>query len=357
MRGGLIGRQTSPLSVLSEVTLSDPTTAEVAVVVDVTSSMIEQNRFFPAMNALDDFISAMTNSNDSTLLKGRVSIVPFSSRINYGLSNADFFSGPTPNRWTVAQPYDRQWRLNSWRAQNGERGYSKRQYNMWLGCAEPAMDVAARDGNRIPLEPVSPSIVPLTYQDDNVDSTNAITGESFCPPPVTPLTNSVSILRSAIDDMTSQGATRLDVGLMGGWETLSPNFANDWPTARGSHASVDQKFIVFMSDGGMNPEENSGTRHFDWICSGSDFDLNQGASRNACRDFTKQNFISICNNIKAEGIKIFTIAYSRNADAELMSECASDGEEFYREAESGNVNDVYQAIARTIGNYTIRLSR
>lgn len=102
--------------------------------------------------------------------------------------------------------------------------YNGKNY-YWMGCVEPRLDFAVHTGDSTTtaLADAAPSTSLFVPMDDNPQS-----GKSFCPPPITPLSSNANTLKSNVAALTSEGSTRLDAGMLGGWYTLSPNWASTW---------------------------------------------------------------------------------------------------------------------------------
>lgn len=67
------------------------------------------------------------------------------------------------------------------------------------------------------------------------------------------LTNSLSALKASVAQLTSQGSTRLDVGIIAGWYTVSPQWQNAWASGKPlDYATYNKKYAIFMTDGAMN---------------------------------------------------------------------------------------------------------
>lgn len=78
--------QSVPIGIRSCAALPGVKQLEIALVLDVSSSIIEENRFTPMQTAVAGFLQAFS-SNASLVDKTKISIVPFSSRVNFGLAN------------------------------------------------------------------------------------------------------------------------------------------------------------------------------------------------------------------------------------------------------------------------------
>ncbi len=327
---------------------------EVALVVDVSSSMIEGKRFTPMQNAVTAFLQAFS-SNEVVMEKTKISIVPFSSRVNIGLSNTDWltsYSGSpvVPTRWTDPKGfYKSEDKLSYWI--DGITPYVTTPTNFyWMGCIEPRADVEVKNEGAIGTYGTSeapPSASPFVAMDANPDS-----GQSFCPPPITPLTADLSYLKDVVKNLTSEGSTRLDAGVVAGWYTLSPKWKGVWGDKSSPAAYSDpvHKVMVFMTDGEMNTKfiiKKPGDK-FDWLCSKT--------QSNSCHKLATSAMQTTCSAMRTAGIEIFTLSYSGDADVVNIRNCATSPEHFFT-ASPATIKTVYETIAAAIRGNTVRLTR
>lgn len=342
-----------PVEVRACATLPGVTQLEVALVVDVSSSMIEENRFTPMQSAVTAFLQAFS-SNAAAMEKTKISIVSFSSRVNIGLSNTSWltsYNGATaiPTRWTDPKGfYKSEDKLDYWI--DGITPYISTTKNYyWMGCIEPRADVEVKDEGSIGTYGTSdapPSASPFVAMDANPDS-----GRSFCPPPITPLTADLSYLKKVVKNLTSEGTTRLDAGVVAGWYTLSPKWKGVWGDKSSPAAYSDpvHKVMVFMTDGKMNTNyiiKKPGDK-FDWLCSKTQSD--------ACNKLATSAMLTTCSAMKSAGIEIYTLSYSGDADVVNIRNCATSPEHFFT-ASPSTIKTVYETIAEAIRGNTVRLT-
>lgn len=323
------------------VEFSDPP-LEIALVLDVSSSMIEKGRFGPMQEAVSTFLSQLSSSGKTDWT---VSIVPFSSRINFGLRQTDFLKAwngnpAVPDRWRHPRRYyNRSYSKMNWIDGTTYAMYNSTNY-YWMGCVEPRIDFAVHTGGSRAdaLSDEAPSDDRFVPMDDNPQS-----GKSFCPPPIVPLTSNTRTLSSAVSALTSQGSTRLDTGMIGAWYTLSPNWAGSWKSSATAAGYGDvRKIVVFMTDGRMNTQDDPKGKHYDWIC----------AASSNCDACANKALTSICTAMKSDGITIYTVAYDPDADDSYIKACASGDDHFYQAvSKSGTekyIADIYLLLANDI---------
>jgi Flp pilus assembly protein TadG len=352
----IVGLQTITVGAHAEVTLSNQTASqtgappEIALVLDVSSSMIEQGRFVPMQAAVKSFIDAV--SDPATGLKQwKISMTPFSSRINFGIERSDLRTAwngnpATPIRWTdptatySAPTYSK----ITWVDGKNFAMYNGKNY-YWMGCVEPRLDFAVQTSGSTAtaIGEASPSTMLFVPMDDNPQS-----GKSFCPPPITPLSTDASDLKARAAALTSEGSTRLDAGMLGGWYTLSPEWSSAWaaPATPAAYGAA-RKYVVFMTDGRMNTQNDPTAKSYDWVCEAS----------STCDTYANDALVSTCSAMKAKGISIFTIAYDQDADVTYIKSCASGDDHFYTASSTASGDTAIKSVYAKIASIIVGASR
>lgn len=160
--------------------------------------------------------------------------------------------------------------------------------------------------------------------------------ETTCSQQLVRLTSSYWNVISGISTLTASGETYIPAGLLWGWRTLSPNL----PFADGNATSEDlQKIIVMMTDG-MNTLSPSYPQH-------------DGTDAATANTLTAQT----CANIKAEGIRIYSVAFSVTDPTikNVLRSCASSPDNFYDAATTSDLTDAFTRIGKMIS--AVRLSK
>ncbi|OAN62820.1 hypothetical protein A7X12_21050 [Sphingomonas sp. TDK1] len=156
-------------------------------------------------------------------------------------------------------------------------------------------------------------------------------------------------------DFVPQGGTYHDVGMIWGTRLLSPNgiFAGD--TAAWPGRNPPQRYIVFMTDGDMQPYTclygMYGIENYDQRVTNSGY-------KSGCQDTTQLNnhyarFAAACTAAKNRNILIFVVAFGQTLTNQLTS-CASPGQAFYA-ADNASLNAAFQTIAKRVA--MLRISR
>ena len=227
--------------------------------------------------------------------------------------------------------------------------------------------------------------------------------------PITALTPDRSSIESGIAEMTANGSTNIQQGLTWGWRTLSEGLPFD--QGRSKDDNVNLKFIILLTDGnnfyqtdgdstpnqsaygawgytrdrnhplkhavnesvsyhnrmvdGLSASDLSGT-----IYAGRSFDLTP-ESNSDFELIMNAHTAQACENIKKDGISIYTIAYDlsgssqSNPTKQLMEACSGtgvkegrdviSGVQFYHDADGANLQDTFDEIASSIS--AMRISR
>jgi hypothetical protein len=170
----------------------------------------------------------------------------------------------------------------------------------------------------------------------------------YCPVELLPLTSDKSDIEDKIDEMYSDGNTHINVGLVWGWRVLSPTA----PFTEG-HAYDDEdynKAIVLMTDG-ENVMSSTVYTAYAYLSAGNLGTTNSNTAVNQLNTRTT----TVCNNIKAEGIIIYTITFqvSSNSVRNLMRGCASEPDNYYDSPSDTELASAFRAIGKELSNLRI----
>ena len=174
--------------------------------------------------------------------------------------------------------------------------------------------------------------------------------------PILPLTESKSAVHDAIGQMRAKGSTNMLEGLMWGWRVLSP----EQPFTHGRPYSdrENTKYLILMSDGENNHQamsnHNKSIYHaFGYAANGR---LGTGSNSAALISQMNSKTRAACENAKAAGITIYTIAFRLEQDANtrsLLASCASSAAEAYLASTGAGLVQAFEAIAREIAKLRI----
>lgn len=146
---------------------------------------------------------------------------------------------------------------------------------------------------------------------------------AYCASPLLPLSTSEDTIRETIRAMQTSGETYIQSGLVWAWRLLSGRE----PFSEGAETSDEAiKFIVLMSDG-ANTRAPSYPAH---------------DSRDTARAVSLME--TTCENIKADDVRIITIAFEvmDTATQDLLRACATDG--YYEPSGVAELNKAFERI-------------
>ncbi|MFT3989419.1 pilus assembly protein TadG-related protein [Aestuariivirga sp.] len=194
--------------------------------------------------------------------------------------------------------------------------------------------------------------------------------------PIVPLTYNRSKIETAIDAMTASGSTVIPEGLAWGWRVLSPTepftkveagSKNAADTIAPYHHPRWRKVMVLMTDGENDVLSNGSqvnTLNGTWYSSygrgkaatANRFGTTTATSTGAALD---ANMLTLCSNIKATGIEIYTVAFrvtNTNILANLQA-CATDSSHYSFAADGVALGTVFNHIGDNVNSTAIYLTK
>lgn len=320
---------------------------ELALVLDTTGSMSSTQ-----MTWLRDSANALVNilfGPDDELDTLWISVVPYTSTVNIGGDRTAWLSP----------------------ADGVRTGASDFGPTSWKGCVMARDPTLGRDKSDDP-----PTVAPFTsfLYPDGVDNDWILEDGSYslntarsagntgrgpnlgCGIPVTPLTNTKSVVKAAIDALQpwSRGGTASNLGMVWGWRTISPRWRGAWGGTTPDSQPLDygdplmDKAVVLMTDG-LNQFFNvDGDSETDYTGYGRLSDLGV-TNRDAGIELLNNKLKDSCESMKKEGIIIYTITFGVNDEATrgVFRSCATVPE-YYFNTESSSELGLYKAF-RAIG--------
>lgn len=157
-----------------------------------------------------------------------------------------------------------------------------------------------------------------------------------CGQEITPLTENLATVSTAISKLTASGATYIPAGLQWGWRSLTaqePLEIRPQPERK--------KLLILMTDG-ANTLSQSGELH-----NGRDY---------AAAD---SQTTALCTAIKADDIQVATVSYSASgrsgANSRMLSQCASSGDLYFEAKSAGALADAFESAINQVNE--VRLVR
>ncbi|MEO1187862.1 MAG: pilus assembly protein TadG-related protein [Pseudomonadota bacterium] len=347
----LAGVATMPLSAEAEIVYSVPTSSEVVLVLDTSTSMSvtdsgeTESRIESLKTAARDMISVLLASDATIDVK--MGVVPFSNQVNIGTDQAGASWLSVPADVSQTRDYcrittgwyeanctrdtyacsddDVDGACGTWNCDGVDTSAADRECttytitHSWHGCVKPRSDLYHLSDGFYSMERI-PGILSRDARQ--------------CASQVQPLTDNTSDLNRTINTLAVRSETYIPSGLIWGFRMLSQRrpFATD-QSIEGFRNSGGVKTIVLMSDGAntLAPEAD-GTI--------SDADITEA----------DPNTRAVCQTIKDAGVEIFVVAYNISdvTTTTLLNTCASSDSRFFEASSTDELKAVFESIAQQI---------
>jgi Flp pilus assembly protein TadG len=340
---------------------------EVAMMLDTTGSMGGQ-KLTDMKLAAKDLIDIVV-WQDQSQYTSRIALAPFSEVVNVG----DYFQAVTNQNPVPASHYV--YPPSCFNANGTVKStcLNKSQYLVVDNIAK-AKCVTERLGDaEFTDEKPAPGTWVTTFNDARASAysnrstllaAGAANGSDFdalsdtttttCPErtPLVPLTSNKDTLKAAIDGFVAENSTAGSVGTAWAWYLLSPEWSPIWPSGSKPETYSKltevgpsgqprlQKIAVLMTDGVYNTFQ--GVQYGD-------------NSTQATNVETRTK--TICTNMKAKGIKVYSIGFQIN-DASALSmlqNCATDATYYYNATNGSALRAAFRDIALKIS--ALRISQ
>ena len=294
---------------------------EVVMVLDNSGSM-SGSKLTSLKSAAQSLVDILFG-NETTPANLKIGLVPFSNNVNIDPTNTAYVSNSTnpnpPDNWGTTS---------------------------WGGCVleNVTSDNDTKDDFTGPWE--------VMYWEDDSNNNWISSGGSFqitssrspnlyCPSAaITPLTNNKTTLTTAISNLVANGGTHINLGAIWGWRVISPSE----PFTQGvAYATADNtKAVIILSDG----ENTAYSFVYDAYKYPSDNVLGTTSASGVAAALNTR-LSTICTNMKAAGIIVYTIMFDlSDATTEaLFQACATDTGKYYNSPTSAELDRAFRAIA------------
>ena len=269
----LVGIDVMDVGANSEVSIPTDKNAEIAFVLDYSGSMTEvagsQVKYVAMRDAVTKLVNNLTASNASKL---KFALVPFSDQVLTDIPKPFVYGQTGAGTWT------------------GCTLDNPSPYNL--------TDVPPSGGNASKWNQPTPAWL----------WKSACAGYASRNLKVRPLSNDFAGLKSQIASMTPYANTHIALGVQFGYQALSPNgIYNSSDKIAKYNDSNTIKYLVLLTDG-MQTEAAFGP----------------GGVRNVAQG--ENNLVALCDNAKADGIQILTMAVGITdaATSARLQNCSSD---------------------------------
>jgi hypothetical protein len=158
--------------------------------------------------------------------------------------------------------------------------------------------------------------------------------------------------------MGAQGATGVIEGAAWGWRALSPG--EPFTGGRGYGTKNNTKIVVLMTDGQNTYYPNSKFLK-SWYDIYGYVDRNHlgttSTSSSTLTQIMDQRTLQTCNNMKAAGVVIYTVAFQIPGDEAgalaLLNSCASDKDKYFAPGTEVELLAAFNAIGRDISELRV----
>lgn len=175
---------------------------------------------------------------------------------------------------------------------------------------------------------------------------------------ILPLNSTKSDVQTAITNMQASGNTNIKEGVAWGWRVLSPGAPFTEGRAYGG-GEGNRKIMIVMTDG--ENWYNAASTHNASVYAAHGFAakgrLGSTFTRAGYTSFLNARTTAVCENAKAAGITVYTIAFRLENDPttrSLLRSCASGADYFFTASDGGTLIQSFRNIGREIN--TLRLA-
>ena len=175
--------------------------------------------------------------------------------------------------------------------------------------------------------------------------------------PLLSLSTGKTTIKTKISEMEAEGATSVGEGAMWGWRALSPG--EPFSQGRAYNTEENQKILILMTDG-VNTYYPQNTFLKSWYSIyGYVSEGHLGTTSTNSSTLTAkmdERTLAACNNIKAAGITVYTVAFemaNEDAGLGLLQSCASDEDKYFAPNSAGELISAFKAIGQDISELRI----
>lgn len=311
---GIIGVNTLKISASSQITKMGKK-LEVALVLDNTGSMSQNNKLTTLKVAAKDLISTVSASA-LNLGDVKVAIVPFTTDVNVGTAN----SSASWLKWSYSDPVTT---CSWWGGCSTYTQTTTVSSSSWKGCVTDR-DQSYDETTSVPYAGDSATLYPA----DTNKSSNSYCGLQS----ISPLSTDWSALDTKIDNMVAGGNTNTTIGMIWGGNVLLQG--NPLSNAAAADPQHLDKVIVYLTDG-----QNTQDRWYS--CGGS----------GTCTSIDDR-MDAACTYVKAQGILVYTIRVMDGNEA-LLKSCATSPDMYYSVTNASQLTTVFNTIAQQLSNLRV----
>lgn len=174
--------------------------------------------------------------------------------------------------------------------------------------------------------------------------------------PILPLTSDKDAVKSLIKGLQAKGGTNVLEGVMWGWRVLSPGAP--FTEGKAYNDPDNDKFLIVMTDGenwhqARSNHNKSSYHSFGYASNGR---LGASYTTTALVKQMTTKTLTACQNAKAAGIKVYTVAFRLESDSPtraMLASCASGATETYVASDGQTLIQAFESIGREIAKLRV----
>jgi len=187
----------------------------------------------------------------------------------------------------------------------------------------------------------------------------------FCPQPVLPMVAEKATVINEINSLSAGGSTLIDIGMAWGWRMLSPKWQGLWGGEMNANnlplpynTALMNKVVILMTDG-MNSMTGGNFTAYNYL----DKNVLGTTSVTTATTTLDTRTLAVCNNLKANGVLIYTIGFGTNGNNDpsdptsvngpLLQACASKPEYYFLAPTNAELQSAFQQIGDSLANLRI----
>ncbi len=312
---------------------------EVAMVLDVTGSMADNNNIGTLRTAATNFVNIMFERADDRFV--RIGLVPFATSVNVG----PYGLGKNPDGSTYGDG------TSFVRNQHRLTYTTSTTSTQWMGCilegAYPS-DTIDQTG---PWEMyrycrrVNDDVGVCELDSRGRPKANP---NKICPvSPLVPLTNDQPKLLNSISGLRANGNTQGNTGLVWGYRLISP----EYPFTEGSAWDSEfwRKAVIVMTDGANTINTYDPRRDPTYSGYGLNSTLRTSDLNN--------RFAETCGLLKDHDVIVYTVIFTSGipqATKDLFRNCATDDTKYFYAPSQEDLIETFETIGRELSNLHIK---
>ena len=315
--------QRLPVFATAQVALQNASVAgtslEISMMIDL-SGAISGQQLANLKTAAEDFVDIAV-WKDQSRFTSKVALVPFSRRVNVGTYISAVTGLPAISNGDG----------------DGGDGKGKGGTNKFL------IPCVTERHNTHEFDDESPQNGSYVGAHDANSGTNSYSTTGKCSSPTAellPLTNDKTALVNRIQSLQAETGSAGQLATAWSWYVLSPKWSSVWPT--GSQPAPYSHLVERNANG--LPK----MRKVAILITGGEYDTYGG--KNKPSDWVSENAVTICQNMKAKGIEIFTISVDlpTGPAQSAMQACATSASYAYQASTGGELRNAMRDIVLKI---------